>query len=131
MYSAIPLDDLIGQTFFIDGAPWRYVYNKALRRFALRRTAPSIDFDKALEMIACGEMLWMPPEQFEPFRADVTVDAVQKHLALLDAFRRSPMYAESKDWTLPARVDARITESRAWLTRRALRSGEKSEEAGS
>ena len=51
-------------------------------------------------------------------------EAVQQHVALLDAFRRSPLFADSKDWALPARIDARISESRAWLTRRALRSGE-------
>ncbi len=119
-----PLDDLIGQTFFIEGAPWRYLYNKELRRFALWRLAPSIEFERALELIASGQMLWTPPEQFESLRGDVTIEAVQKHLALLDAFRRSPSYADAKDWSLPARIDARISESRAWLTRRALTSGD-------
>jgi hypothetical protein len=124
MLPAIPLDDLIGQTFFIEGAPWRYLYNKELRRFSLKRLAPSIEFERALELIASGVLLWTPPEKFESLRADVTIDEVQKHLALLDAFRRSPSFVDSKDWALPARIDARISESRAWLTRRALRSGE-------
>jgi hypothetical protein len=124
MLSATPLDDLIGQTFYIEGAPWRYLYNKELGRFALKRLAPSIEFEHALALIASGELLWTPPEQFESLRADVTIEAVQKHLALLDAFRRSPSYVDSKEWALPARIDARISESRAWLTRRALRSGE-------
>lgn len=124
MLPAIPLDDLIGQTFYIEGAPWRYLYNKELRRFALKRLAPSIELERALELIASGELLWVPPEQFEPLRGDVTIEAVQRHLVLLDAFRRSPSYVEAKDWALPARIDARISESRAWLTRRALTSGE-------
>lgn len=131
MFSALPLDDLIGRTFYIDGASWRYVYNKALARFALRRTADTIDFNQAIELIASGEMLWTPPEQFDPLRPDVSVDAVQKHIALLDAFRRSPSCADARDWTLPSRVDARLSESRAWLTRRAPMSGEKSDEAAS
>jgi hypothetical protein len=124
MLPATPLDDLIGTTYFIEGAPWRYLYNNELRRFALRRIAPSIEFELALELIVSGELLWTPPEQFEPLRGDVTIEVVQKHLALLDAFRRSPAYVDSKDWALPARIDARISESRTWLTRRALTSGE-------
>jgi hypothetical protein len=124
MLPALPLDDLIGQHFFIEGAPWRYVYDAQLRRFALKRLAPSIEFERALELIAAGEMLWAPPEEFESLRPDISIEAVQQHVALLDAFRRSPLFAESKDWALPARIDARISESRAWLTRRALRPGE-------
>jgi|1186.fasta_scaffold1186122_2 hypothetical protein len=124
MLPALPLDDLIGQTFFIEGAPWRYLYDGQARRFALKRLAPSIEFERALELIASGELLWAPPEEFESLRPDVSVEAVQRHIALLDAFRRSPLFADSKDWALPARIDARISESRAWLTRRALRPGE-------
>jgi hypothetical protein len=124
MLPALPLDDLIGKTFFIEGATWRYQYHKTLRRFALRRLSPSIELERALQQIASGELLWTPPEQFESLRADVTVEAVQQHLALLDAFRRSPAFGEVRDWALPARIDARIAESRAWLMRRALTSGD-------
>lgn len=124
MLPALPLDDLIGQHFFIEGAPWRYVYDRQQRRFALRRLAPSIEFERALELIASGDLLWSPPEEFESLRPDAPIEAVQQHIALLDAFRRSPLFADSRDWALPARIDARISESRAWLTRRALRSGE-------
>lgn len=124
MLPALPLDDLIGRTFFIEGAPWRYLYDRERRQFALKRLAPSIEFERALELIASGELLWAPPERFEPLRPEVEIGAVQRHIALLDAFRRSPAFADSRDWTLPARIDARISESRAWLTRRALRSGE-------
>jgi hypothetical protein len=124
MLPALPLDDLIGRIFFIEGAPWRFTYVKARRRFALQRLAPSIDFDVALDLIASGEMLWTPPEKFEVLRPDLAIEEVQQHLALLDAYRRSPSYTDARERALPARVDARITESRAWLTRRALRSGE-------
>jgi hypothetical protein len=124
MLPALPLDDLIGRTFFIEGAPWRYLYDRERRQFALKRLAPAIEFERALELIASGELLWTPPERFEPLRAEVEIGTVQRHIALLDAFRRSPAFADSKDWALPARIDARISESRAWLTRRALRSGE-------
>ena len=124
MLPALPLDDLIGRHFFIEGAPWRYLYDKQLRRFALKRLAPSIEFERALELIAAGELLWAPPEEFESLHPDTSIEAVQQHVALLDAFRRSPLFADSRDWALPARIDARISESRAWLTRRALRPGE-------
>ena len=124
MLPALPLDDLIGRHFFIEGAPWRFEYVRARQRFALKRLAPTIDFDVALELIATGEMLWTPPEKFEALRADLAIEEVQNHLALLDAYRRSPSCMDARDWRLPARVDARITESRAWLTRRALTSGE-------
>jgi hypothetical protein len=124
MLPALPLDDLIGRDFYIEGAPWRYMYDRPQRRFALRRLAPTIELERALELIASGELLWAPPHQFEPLRPDAPIDSVQKHIALLDAFRRSPLFAESMDWSLPARIDARISESRAWLTRRALQSGE-------
>jgi hypothetical protein len=124
MLPAIPLDDLIGQTFFIEGAPWRYLYSRERRRFALKRIAPTIEFEHALGQIESGEMLWAPPEQFESLRAGVAIETVQRHLAVLDAFRRSPSYVDARDWALPARIDARISECRTWLTRRALRSGE-------
>jgi hypothetical protein len=124
MLPALPLDDLIGRTFFIEGAPWRFTYVKAQQRFALQRLAPSIDFDVALDLIANGEMLWTPPEKFEALRHDLLIEEVQQHLALLDAYRRSPSYTDARDWALAARVDTRITESRTWLTRRALAAGE-------
>lgn len=126
----LPLDDIVGQTFYIDGAPWRVAYNKALRRFALKRLAPEIALERALELIASGELLWNPPEQFEPLEPDAPVETVQRHVSLLDAFRRSPTCAASTDWVLRARIDARLVESRAWLAGRALGSGDAAEEEG-
>jgi hypothetical protein len=124
MLPDLPLDDLIGRTFYIEGAPWTFRYDRARGRFALERLAPTMELAHALALIAAGALLWSPPERFEPLRPDVAIEEVQTHLALLDAYRRSPSFLDAKDWTLPARVDARIAESRAWLTRRALRSGD-------
>jgi hypothetical protein len=124
MLSPLPLDDLIGQSFYIDGAVWRYLYNKSIRRFALRRTQLEISFELALEQIASGELLWSPPERFERVPSNAPMDVVQQRVALLESFRRSPGYVDSIDWTMRARIDAQLTESRNWLTRRALTSGD-------
>jgi hypothetical protein len=126
----LPLDDQIGRTFYIDGAPWRLVYTPAVRAFALRRVAPEIAFERAVELIASGELLWNPPGQFEALRPDSAVDAVRRHVALLDAFRRSPLCADSNDWALLARIDARLADGRSWLARRALTSGDAAGEGG-
>ena len=124
MLSPIPLDDLIGQTFYIDGAVWQYLYNKSIRRFALRRVDAEIPFERALEQIASGELLWNPPERFERLTGDMRLDVVQQRVALLEAFRRSPACVDSADWAMRARIDAHLTESRNWLTRRALAAGD-------
>jgi hypothetical protein len=123
MSSRIPLDDALGQTFYMDEAPWRLAYDHQLRRFVYRRIAPSIDFDRALELIESGAILWMPPERFEPLTPDASLASVQRHIALLDAFRRSPTCASSPDWSLRTRIDERLVESRAWLAGRTLGSG--------
>src|SRR6185295_9450030 len=81
MYSALPLDDRLGKVFYIDGAPWRVIYNRTLQRVALRRLSVSIPLTRALRLIATGEMLWTPPEPFAPFDADETIDSVQQHLS--------------------------------------------------
>lgn len=130
MAFGIPLDDEIGRTFYIDGAPWRLVYNRGIRYFALQRVAPAIDLDRALELIASGELLWNPPEQFDALRSDASVEDVRQHVALLDAFRRSPVCADSTDWALLARIDMRLADARSWLARRALTSGDAGEVGG-
>jgi hypothetical protein len=131
MPSEFPLDDLIGRSFYIDGAPWRLAYNRAVRAFALRRVASEIPLDEALEQIAAGELLWNPPDQFEPLGPDVAVAVVQQHIALLNAFSRSLARVESTNWALRARIDERLAEARSWLARRALKSGDATEQAGS
>ena len=124
MLSPLPLDDLIGQSFYIDGAVWRYLYNKSIRRFALRRTDTEITFEQAVEQIATGELLWNPPERFTRLSSTAPLEIVQQRVALLEAFRRSPGCVDSTDWAMRARIDAQLTESRNWLTRRALTSGD-------
>jgi hypothetical protein len=124
MPEALPLDDLIGRTYYIDGALWRYLYNEGIRRFALRRTMPEIPFAHALQLIATGKVLWTPPERFEPIKPGMPMETIQQRVALLDAFRRSPSCVESTDWSMRARVDELLSESRSWLTRRALMPGD-------
>ena len=130
MPSTLPLDDAIGRTHYIGGGTWRLAYNREIRRFALKPIALDIPFGEALERIASGELLWQPPQRFDPLDRDLSVDTVQKHVALLGAFRRSPGCIEANDWQLVVRIDARLADCRAWLTRRALAAGESPEGAG-
>jgi hypothetical protein len=123
MPSSLPLDDLIGQTFYINGSLWRYLYDRGRRRFALRRTEVAFPLERAVELIASGDVLWTPPERLER-KEEMTMESVQQRIALLEAFRRSPACLESTDWSLRRRIDEQLAESRGWLTRRALMSGE-------
>jgi hypothetical protein len=127
MPSALPLDDLIGQTFYINGALWRYLYDRGSRRFALRRTEVAFPLDRAVELISAGTVLWTPPDRFERSEG-MTMESVQQRIALLEAFRRSPTCLESTDWSMRQRIDEQLAESRSWLTRRALMSGEGKDE---
>jgi hypothetical protein len=124
MPSDTPLDDLIGQTFYIGGSLWRYLYNTSLRRFALRRTVQNIPLDLAAELIASGEVLWIPPERFDRPGPEDSIESMRQRIALLEAYRQSPACVESDDWTARARIDAQLIVIRHWLTRRALSSGD-------
>jgi hypothetical protein len=119
-----PLDDEIGRTYYINGAPWRLVYNPAIRGVALRRLEADIPFARALELIASGELHWDPFQHTDPFGRRATLETVQRYVALLGAFRRSPTCINATDWTLLARIDERLGDSRTWLARRALTSGD-------
>lgn len=119
-----PLDDEIGRTYYINDAPWRLVYIAAIRGVALRRLATEIPFEEAVERIAAGSLHWDPFEHAEPFGRRATLETVQRYVALLGAFRRSPTCLNATDWTLLARVDERLADSRTWLARRALTSGD-------
>jgi hypothetical protein len=131
MFSELPLDDQIGKTFYIDGAPWRLVYTPAIGRFALKRVAPAIAIERAVELITTGDLLWNPLEYFESLTSDTTIESVQGHVALLEAFLRSPFGTDMTDWALRARLEARLTVYRTWLTRRALKSGDAADAAES
>jgi hypothetical protein len=124
MRSRLPLDDEIGLSTYIDGSTWRLSFDRASRGFALKRVSPDIDFDLALQLIEMGQLRWQPPAEFEPLGEDDSIDSVQQHVALLVAFRRSPMCVESSDWARRARIEARLAEARTWLARRTLTSGE-------
>ena len=126
MHSELPLDDRIGQTFYIDGSLWRYLYNRSIRRFALRRTVPNFPIDRAVELIESGELLWTPPRGFDRPEGGASTASVQQRIALLEAYRRSPAYVESSDYMARARIDAQHMMLRQWLNRRALSSGEES-----
>ena len=130
MFSSLPLDDEIGRTILIDGATWRVAYDRDTRGFALQPVSLGLAFAEVVERIASGAMLWRPAERFEPLDADSPVDAVQKEVSLLDAFRRSPACVEAHDWQLVVRIDARLADCRTWLARRALAAGESPEGAG-
>jgi hypothetical protein len=124
MYADLPLDDKIGQTFYIGGSLWRYLYNSSIRRFAMRRTVTNVPLDLAIELIASGEVLWSPPARFARLGPKDSLEAVRQRAALLEAFRQSPACVESSDWMMRARIDAQLVVLRQWLTRRALPSGE-------
>jgi hypothetical protein len=124
MHPEIPLDDLIGQTFYIGGSLWRYLYNTSLRRFALQRTVPDFPFHLAAELIASGEVLWTPPQRFDRPHPMDSIEAIQQRVALLEAYRQSPSCVESSDWMARARIDAQLIVLRHWLTRRALSAGD-------
>lgn len=129
MYPDLPLDDVIGKIFYVNGAPWRLEYNRTARCVALRRIAPEIPFARAVALIASGELFWDPPEPFDPLEPETSTEGVQQHVALLDAFRRAPAYTAGTDWSLRSRIEARVSECRSWLTRRALTSGDSARES--
>jgi hypothetical protein len=130
MYSALPLDDRIGKTFYINDSLWRLAYERSIGRFALRRVNAEITLERAVELVASGELLWDPLEYFEAPTPDTSVAAVQKYVALLGAFLHSPFGTEMSDWALRARLDARLTVYRTWLTRRALKAGDSTDTLG-
>ena len=118
-----PLDDQIGRRRYIDGAIWRRTYDPLERDFVLRRDDAPISLARALALIEAGELIWTPPEAFAfPGRGEPTED-VQRAVALLEAYRRSPAWADIDDPLTLKALDARIREMRAWLARRALPSG--------
>jgi hypothetical protein len=131
MFSDLPLDDQIGKTFYIDGATWRLVYTPTIGRFALKRIAATMSLHRAVELIAAGELLWNPLEYFESLSSDTTTESVQRHVALLEAFLQSPFGRDMTDWSLRARLEARLTVYRTWLTRRALKAGDATDAAES
>jgi hypothetical protein len=132
MFSHLPLDDQLNLLFYIDGAIWRLVYTRALGRCVLRQEALHIAFDHAVTLIAAGELLWNPPEDFDRLGSDTSLDAVQQEQVLLCAFLRSPAARRISHTGMRARLEERIIDVQAWLAHRALTGGDadKSDDEG-
>ena len=127
MFSHLPLDDRLNRVFYIDGALWRLVYAPEMGQCVLRREALHIDFNHAVTLIAAGELLWTPPQNFERLGSNTSVDAVEQEHALLCAFLRSPAGRRITRWEVRTRLETRLNDDQAWLTRRALTLGEADE----
>lgn len=117
------LDDQLGRRQYIDGALWRRAYDPVTRELTLRRDDAPISLARALVLIEAGELIWMPPADFSLPGSGQPAEDVQRELALLEAYRRSPAYGDIQDAATLRAVDARIREMRGWLARRALPSG--------
>jgi hypothetical protein len=124
MLTHLPLDDELNHRFYVDGGLWRLVWANTLGRCVLRREVVHIAFDDALAMIARGEVLWAPPERFEPLGADTSVDAVHREHLLLRALLRSPAGQRIARWTTRRRLELRTSDTQDWLARRTLTRGD-------
>jgi hypothetical protein len=124
MFSLLPLDDQLNRIFYIDGALFRLMYDAPLGRCVLRREAPHIEFDHAVSLIAAGELLWNPPDEFDRLDADTSLEAVQQEHALLCAFLRSPAGNRVTSWKARRWIESRINEDRDWAARRMIARGD-------
>jgi hypothetical protein len=120
MLSHLPLDDQLNYLFYIDEGVWRLVWAPALGRCVYRREAPEIDFGHAVTLIASGELLWAPPEDFDRLVAETSLEAVQREHTLLSAFLRSPAGHRITQWRARRRLELRLNDARAWLARRTI-----------
>jgi hypothetical protein len=123
MHAYLPLDDQLNHLFYNDGAIGRLVWDRPLGRCVLRREAIHLDFEQAITLIGSGELLWLPPESFEPLDVDSSPDDVQQEDALLYAFLRSPL-GLGVSWRTRRRLVTRLNDIRAWLAHRALTRGD-------
>jgi hypothetical protein len=124
MLTHLPLDDELNRRFYVEEGLWRLVWANTLGRCVLRREVVHIDLVDAATKIASGEVLWVPPDSFEPLDADTSVDAVQREHLLLRAFLRSPAGQRITKWTARRRLELRSTDTRDWLARRTLTRGD-------
>ena len=120
MFSLLPLDDHLNRIFYVDGALCRLVYSSLLGRCVLRQEASHIEFEHAVSLIAAGELLWNPPDEFERLTADTPLEAVQQEHGLLCAFLRSPAGHRIMSWKSRRWIESRINEDRDWAARRML-----------
>jgi hypothetical protein len=131
MLTHLPLDDELNQRFYVDDGVWRLVWANALGDCVLRREKAHLDVVDAVTMIAHGELLWAPPERFEPLAADTPVDEVRREYILLRAFLRSPAGQRLTRWTMRLRLELRTSADQDWLTNRALTGGDTDTQSGS
>jgi hypothetical protein len=123
MLTHLPLDDELNRRFYFEGEVWRLVWANALGRCVLRRERGRIAFADAVLLIARGELLWAPPEDFEPLDADASPEEVQREHILIGAYLRSPAGQRIPRWTIRRRLEARVGAAREWLAGRALTRG--------
>jgi hypothetical protein len=124
MLSHLPLDDELNKLFYMNGGAWRLVWARALGHCVLQREIKHIEFSDAVEMIASGELLWVPPEHFEHLDGDTPFDEVQREHVLLCAFLCSPAGQRVSQWTLRQRIELRTRDDRDWLASRSLSRGD-------
>ncbi len=120
MLSLLPLDDQLNRLFYIDGSVCRLVYAAPLGRCVLRPEVRHIGFDHAVSLIASGDLLWNPPDEFERLDSDTPLEAVQQECALLSAFLRSPAGHRITSWKTRRWLERRLQDGRDWAARRML-----------
>jgi hypothetical protein len=124
MLTHLPLDDELNRRFYVEGGLWRLVWANSLSRCVLRREVVHIELMDAVAKIASGEVLWVPPDHFEPLDADTPVDAVHREHLLLRAFLRSPAGQRIAKWSTHRRLQKRSSDTQDWLARRTLTRGD-------
>jgi hypothetical protein len=124
MLTHLPLDDELDHRFYVEEGLWRLVWANTLGRCVLRREVVHVALAEAVAMIARGDVLWVPPERFEPLDADTSVDAVQREHLLLRAFLDSPAGQRITRWTMRRRLELRTSDTQDWLARRLLTRGD-------
>jgi hypothetical protein len=124
MLTHLPLDDELNHRFYVEEGLWRLVWANTLGRCVLRREVTHIELDDAVEKIAFGEVLWVPPDRFEPLSAETPIDAVQREHLLLRAYLRSPAGERMRRWTMRRRLEVRSSDTKDWLARRTLTRGD-------
>lgn len=124
MLTHLPLDDELERRFYVEEGLWRLVWANTLGHCVLRREVVHVDFAEAVGMIARGEVLWAPPDRFEPLTAETPVDVVERERLLLRAFLCSPAGQRVTRWTVRRRLELRASDAQDWLARRTLTRGD-------
>jgi hypothetical protein len=124
MLTHLPLDDELNRRFYVEEGLWRLVWANSLGRCVLRREVVHIELVDIVARIAAGEVLWAPPEHFDPLNDDTPIDVVQREHLLLRAFLCSPAGQRITRWTMRRRLELRSSDTQDWLERRTLARGD-------